>query len=544
MKTFKHIREGVQYGGSGGSRERRPFASNNDYVAVKHGDKYHVVQADGDYSYHPYSYGAHDTEELAKQHAQQLNDHIKNLQAHKIPIPTKLIESMGSVARAFMKKKNPKDVKYDASWHIRPQGKTLDRPNTSVEPKKALEEGKIKDNDPDHLKLLKLQNMALRAFPSSPKQKEIQSQIKALKEKMKREGTPEYFPKGKGNALSEGLTGPTRMQLQQHFDKETGSLRARIYKTEKAHNVHDIRVNSQGDIIHFKENPKHEYHINPSDTGHQTHYAFHLEETKKKMIKVSTKQPIGYRVAEIGPGGKEHNVKEVNWKTHVKEEFDQKFNDHTTNKFHKVLTKHGFIHHETHHENNFTPTTHHIYRHPAHGKSHVEVTRFHSGGSDHFVHRHEQKNGIIGPYASGETKPHLDRHLADMYGKPLKEGAVLASIVREAFEKGKDKKAPRDDQDQKKDDSKEDKPDKGTFPPKKDKSGSDDDQKKSPFPPKKGKDDGDDQDDQGDDAAQKKKATDADLKKDDDDDIELSGKKEKVNVNPTVSSMNYMDYSK
>jgi len=56
----------------------------------------------------------------------------------------------------------------------------------------SLEEAKIKETDSDALKLLKLDNMALRAFPSSPKQKEIQKQIDALRKKMKREGTPEY----------------------------------------------------------------------------------------------------------------------------------------------------------------------------------------------------------------------------------------------------------------------------------------------------------------------------------------------------------------
>jgi len=53
-------------------------------------------------------------------------------------------------------------------------------------------EAAIKESDSDALKLLKLQNMALRAFPSSPRQQEIQKQIEMLRKKMKGQGTPEY----------------------------------------------------------------------------------------------------------------------------------------------------------------------------------------------------------------------------------------------------------------------------------------------------------------------------------------------------------------
>lgn len=50
----------------------------------------------------------------------------------------------------------------------------------------------LTEGHPDALMMLKLQNKALRAFPSSPKQKAIQKQISDLRTKMKREGTPEY----------------------------------------------------------------------------------------------------------------------------------------------------------------------------------------------------------------------------------------------------------------------------------------------------------------------------------------------------------------
>lgn len=49
-----------------------------------------------------------------------------------------------------------------------------------------------RDIHPDTSALLKLQNKALKAFPQSPRQKEIQKQIQDLRIKMKKEGTPEY----------------------------------------------------------------------------------------------------------------------------------------------------------------------------------------------------------------------------------------------------------------------------------------------------------------------------------------------------------------
>jgi hypothetical protein len=265
------------------------------------------------------------------------------------------------------------------------------------------------------------------------------------------------------NTVSEGLTGPTRMQLQQYFEKTVGSLRARIYRTEQAFGVYDIQVNSRGEIIFFKQKPNH-YHTS-------------------------------YGVNSFS--GNDLNVP-----------LHESYEDHTTNKFHKVLTKHGFVHEKTWHENNFGATTHHRYTHPAHGKSHVDVMRFHSGGSDHFTHRHEQTNGIIGPYAAGDTKPHLDRHLGRMYGG-LKESHT-SLLIKELFEKAKDKKDPKKEKE-------------GGFPPKDDKG----------FPPK-----------EGDAPADAPKDKNADLKKSDrekEDAIKLSGKKEKFNEDPKLEPIQYMD---
>jgi hypothetical protein len=73
------------------------------------------------------------------------------------------------------------------------------RPSGPIE----MAEAKIRETDSDTLKLLKLQNQALRAFPSSPRQREIQKQIEALRKKMKTQGTPEYHTTLKEAMLSE-----------------------------------------------------------------------------------------------------------------------------------------------------------------------------------------------------------------------------------------------------------------------------------------------------------------------------------------------------
>jgi hypothetical protein len=46
---------------------------------------------------------------------------------------------------------------------------------------------------------------------------------------------------------------------------------------------------------------------------HVDHYFGLKEATEGPKIKVSTTQPIGHRIADIGPGGKEHNVVTKNW---------------------------------------------------------------------------------------------------------------------------------------------------------------------------------------------------------------------------------------
>ena len=49
-----------------------------------------------------------------------------------------------------------------------------------------------------------------------------------MSQKKKRWGSGGY---GKGEEVEEGVTGPTRMDVQKHFDKEKGLLRARITAT-------------------------------------------------------------------------------------------------------------------------------------------------------------------------------------------------------------------------------------------------------------------------------------------------------------------------
>lgn len=90
--------------------------------------------------------------------------------------------------------------------------------------------------------------------------------------------------------------------------------------------------------------------------------------------------------------------------------------DHEKGKFHKTLLKHGFLHHSSTFSDNISPVTTHHYIHPSHGRSHVDVMHFHKGGNESWIHRHEQSNGIVAPYAHGETKPRLDKHLGEIYG--------------------------------------------------------------------------------------------------------------------------------
>lgn len=42
------------------------------------------------------------------------------------------------------------------------------------------------------------------------------------------------------------------------------------------------------------------------------------------MIKIQVNRPVGYRIASIGPGGKEYNVKtDSAWDAEIKRQYDQ-----------------------------------------------------------------------------------------------------------------------------------------------------------------------------------------------------------------------------
>ena len=61
------------------------------------------------------------------------------------------------------------------------------------------------------------------------------------------------IPSGILEEVEEGVTGPTRMDVQKHFDKEKGLLRVRINATEKALKISDMKVDAKGTVQSFKE---------------------------------------------------------------------------------------------------------------------------------------------------------------------------------------------------------------------------------------------------------------------------------------------------
>ena len=63
----------------------------------------------------------------------------------------------------------------------------------------------------------------------------------------------EILAKEKKEEVEEGVTGPTRMDVQKHFDKEKGLLRVRINATEKALKISDMKVDAKGTVQSFKE---------------------------------------------------------------------------------------------------------------------------------------------------------------------------------------------------------------------------------------------------------------------------------------------------
>jgi len=70
--------------------------------------------------------------------------------------------------------------------------------------------------------------------------------------KLKKAGI-KLHKKDRASGYVEGVTGPTRMDVQKHFDKEKGLLRARINATEKALKISDMKVDAKGTVQSFKE---------------------------------------------------------------------------------------------------------------------------------------------------------------------------------------------------------------------------------------------------------------------------------------------------
>lgn len=85
------------------------------------------------------------------------------------------------------------------------------------------------------------------------------------------------------NNLEEGLTGPTRMQLQKHFDSTIGTDREKLNSVEKTHGVSDVRMNSQKQIISWKTTSQSSWDKKHGDA------AKHMEEETLLEVNLSDK---------------------------------------------------------------------------------------------------------------------------------------------------------------------------------------------------------------------------------------------------------------
>ena len=73
-------------------------------------------------------------------------------------------------------------------------------------------------------------------------------------------GKPKQYVAHRSNVvkeeISEAASGPTRMELQQDFDKLVGSTNQKISAIEKSHKVKNIKLNSKGQIVNFELNER------------------------------------------------------------------------------------------------------------------------------------------------------------------------------------------------------------------------------------------------------------------------------------------------
>ena len=84
----------------------------------------------------------------------------------------------------------------------------------------------------------------------------------------------------------EGVTGPTRMEVQKHFDKEAGLLRARINSTETVLKIRDLKVDAKGTVQSFKE----EVEINEKEAAYPA-----TIDTLRKIVKDKQNQVVMFK---------------------------------------------------------------------------------------------------------------------------------------------------------------------------------------------------------------------------------------------------------
>lgn len=104
------------------------------------------------------------------------------------------------------------------------------------------------------------------------------------------------------NHLEEGLTGPTRMQLQKHFDSAIGTDREKLNSVEKTHGVSDVRMNSQKQIISWKNATQSSWDKKHGDV------AKHMEEETLLEVNLSDKD---HEVIKAFMNKKPHSSKKL-----------------------------------------------------------------------------------------------------------------------------------------------------------------------------------------------------------------------------------------
>ena len=63
---------------------------------------------------------------------------------------------------------------------------------------------------------------------------------------------PKSYKKYFGEEIEEGVTGPSRMEIEQFFNNANGTLRQRLSKTEKAFDIKKLIVNAKGTVVGYR----------------------------------------------------------------------------------------------------------------------------------------------------------------------------------------------------------------------------------------------------------------------------------------------------